>query len=55
VFAAAYPGSLFERSARRAALRPLSNAVYVLPPFVISPDELHRVYHFILEAIQTLF
>ncbi|MFI5059500.1 MAG: adenosylmethionine--8-amino-7-oxononanoate transaminase [Candidatus Acidiferrales bacterium] len=36
-------------------LRPLGNVVYVLPPYVISPDELHRVYDVILEAIQTLF
>lgn len=36
-------------------LRPLGNVVYVLPPYVISPDELHQVYDVILEAIQTLF
>jgi adenosylmethionine-8-amino-7-oxononanoate aminotransferase len=35
-------------------LRPLGNVVYVLPPYVISPDDLHRVYDVILEAIQTL-
>lgn len=35
-------------------LRPLGNVVYVLPPYVISPDELHRAYDVILEAIQTL-
>jgi adenosylmethionine-8-amino-7-oxononanoate aminotransferase len=35
-------------------LRPLGNVVYVLPPYVISPDELHRVYDVILEAIQAL-
>jgi adenosylmethionine-8-amino-7-oxononanoate aminotransferase len=29
--------------------------VYVLPPYVISADELHRVYDVILEVIQTLF
>jgi adenosylmethionine-8-amino-7-oxononanoate aminotransferase len=35
-------------------LRPLGNVVYVLPPYVISPEELHRVYDVIQEAIQTL-
>ncbi len=35
-------------------LRPLGNVVYVLPPYVISPEELHRVYNVIEEAIQTL-
>lgn len=36
-------------------LRPLGNAVYVLPPYVISPDELNHVYDVIVEAVQTLF
>jgi adenosylmethionine-8-amino-7-oxononanoate aminotransferase len=40
---------------RGVLLRPLGNVVYVLPPYVISPDELHHVYDVILEAIQTLF
>jgi adenosylmethionine-8-amino-7-oxononanoate aminotransferase len=40
---------------RGVLLRPLGNVVYVLPPYVISPDELHRVYDVILEAVQTLF
>lgn len=40
---------------RGVLLRPLGNVVYVLPPFVISHDELHRVYDVITEAIQTLF
>jgi adenosylmethionine---8-amino-7-oxononanoate aminotransferase len=35
-------------------LRPLGNVVYVLPPYVIAPDELHRVYDVIVEAIETL-
>jgi adenosylmethionine-8-amino-7-oxononanoate aminotransferase len=35
-------------------LRPLGNVVYVLPPYVIEPDELHRVYGVIVEAIETL-
>ena len=39
---------------RGVLLRPLGNVVYVLPPYVITPDELHRVYDVILEAIQTL-
>jgi adenosylmethionine---8-amino-7-oxononanoate aminotransferase len=40
---------------RGVLLRPLGNVVYVLPPYVISPDELHRVYDVILEAIYALF
>src|SRR5208282_1682327 len=36
-------------------LRPLGNVVYVLPPYVIAPEELHRVYDVIQEAIETLF
>ncbi len=39
---------------RGVLLRPLGNVVYVLPPYVISPDELHRVYDVIVEAIETL-
>jgi adenosylmethionine-8-amino-7-oxononanoate aminotransferase len=39
---------------RGVLLRPLGNVVYVLPPYVISPDELHHVYDVILEAIRTL-
>jgi adenosylmethionine-8-amino-7-oxononanoate aminotransferase len=39
---------------RGALLRPLGNVVYVLPPYVISPEELHRVYDVIQEAIETL-
>jgi adenosylmethionine-8-amino-7-oxononanoate aminotransferase len=39
---------------RGVLLRPLGNVVYVLPPYVISPDELHRVYDVIGEAVQTL-
>jgi adenosylmethionine---8-amino-7-oxononanoate aminotransferase len=35
-------------------LRPLGNVVYVLPPYVIEPEELHRVYDVIVEAVQTL-
>ena len=40
---------------RGVLLRPLGNVVYVLPPFVISPEELHRVYDVIEEAVETLF
>ena len=40
---------------RGVLLRPLGNVVYVLPPYVISPDELHRVYDVIVEAVETLF
>jgi len=40
---------------RGVLLRPLGNVVYVLPPYVISPHELHRVYDVISEAVETLF
>ena len=40
---------------RGVLLRPLGNVVYVMPPYVIEPDELHRVgTDVIVEAIQTL-
>ncbi len=39
---------------RGVLLRPLGNVVYVLPPYVIAPEELHRVYDVIVEAIETL-
>ena len=39
---------------RGVLLRPLGNVVYVLPPYIIAPEELHRVYDVILEAIETL-
>ena len=35
-------------------LRPLGNVVYVLPPYVMEAEELHRVYDVIGEAIETL-
>jgi adenosylmethionine-8-amino-7-oxononanoate aminotransferase len=35
-------------------LRPLGNVVYVLPPYVIAPDDLHHVYDVIVESIETL-
>jgi adenosylmethionine-8-amino-7-oxononanoate aminotransferase len=40
---------------RGVLLRPLGNVVYVLPPYVIEPEELHRVYDVIVEAVETLF
>jgi adenosylmethionine---8-amino-7-oxononanoate aminotransferase len=40
---------------RGVLLRPLGNVVYVLPPFVIAPVELHHVYDVIVEAIETIF
>ncbi len=39
---------------RGVLLRPLGNVVYVLPPYVIAPEELHHVYDVIVEAIETL-
>lgn len=39
---------------RGVLLRPLGNVVYVLPPLVIEPNQLHRVYDVIGEAIETL-
>jgi adenosylmethionine-8-amino-7-oxononanoate aminotransferase len=40
---------------RGILLRPLGNVVYVLPPYVIEPEELHQVHDVIVEAVQTLF
>ena len=40
---------------RGVLLRPLGNVVYVMPPYVISADELHRVYDVITEAVETVF
>jgi adenosylmethionine---8-amino-7-oxononanoate aminotransferase len=40
---------------RGVLLRPLGNVVYVLPPYVIAPEELHQVYDVIVEAVQALF
>lgn len=39
---------------RGVLLRPLGNVVYVLPPYVIEPEELHRVWDVVAEALQTL-
>jgi adenosylmethionine-8-amino-7-oxononanoate aminotransferase len=35
-------------------LRPLGNVVYVLPPYVITREELHSVYDVIQQAIETM-
>ena len=40
---------------RGVLLRPLGNVVYVLPPYMIAPGELHHVYDVIVEAIETIF
>ena len=40
---------------RGVLLRPLGNVVYVLPPYVMEPEELHRVYDVIVEAVEALF
>jgi adenosylmethionine---8-amino-7-oxononanoate aminotransferase len=39
---------------RGVLLRPLGNVVYILPPYVIEPEELWSVYDVIVEAVQTL-
>jgi adenosylmethionine-8-amino-7-oxononanoate aminotransferase len=39
---------------RDVLLRPLGNVVYVLPPYMIEPEELHRVWDVVVEAVQTL-
>jgi adenosylmethionine-8-amino-7-oxononanoate aminotransferase len=38
---------------RGVLLRPLGNVLYVLPPYVISPADLHRVYDVVGEAIES--
>jgi adenosylmethionine-8-amino-7-oxononanoate aminotransferase len=35
-------------------LRPLGNVIYVLPPYCTPPEDLHRVYDVIEEAVRTL-
>ena len=35
-------------------LRPLGNIVYILPPYVITPSELHFVYDVIADALDRL-
>lgn len=39
---------------RGVLLRPLGNVVYVFPPYVISAEELHRVYDVMEEAVETV-
>jgi adenosylmethionine-8-amino-7-oxononanoate aminotransferase len=39
---------------RGVLLRPLGNVVYVLPPYVITREELHFVYDVIVQAIEAL-
>jgi adenosylmethionine-8-amino-7-oxononanoate aminotransferase len=39
---------------RGVLLRPLGNVVYVLPPYVITREELHFVYDVIQQAIETV-
>jgi adenosylmethionine-8-amino-7-oxononanoate aminotransferase len=39
---------------RGVLLRPLGNVVYVLPPYVITRQELHFVYDVILQGIETV-
>jgi adenosylmethionine-8-amino-7-oxononanoate aminotransferase len=33
-------------------LRPLGNTLYILPPFVISDDQLQQIYRVIEEALE---
>ena len=35
-------------------LRPLGNVIYILPPYVIQPDELHHVYDVVGDAINMI-
>lgn len=39
---------------RGILLRPLGNTLYILPPFIITPDELNRVYQAILDVFDYL-
>lgn len=39
---------------RGVLLRPLGNVVYVLPPYVVTEEEVHRVYDVIGEAIRVV-
>lgn len=39
---------------RGVLLRPLGNVIYVLPPYVIEADDLHRVHDAIAEAVKRL-
>jgi len=35
-------------------LRPLGNVVYILPPYVVTAEEVHRVYDVIAESLDRL-
>lgn len=37
---------------RGVLLRPLGNVIYILPPYVIQPDQLHHIYDVVTEAIE---
>jgi adenosylmethionine---8-amino-7-oxononanoate aminotransferase len=39
---------------RGVLLRPLGNVIYILPPYVITPDQLHFVYNVIRDALVNL-
>jgi adenosylmethionine-8-amino-7-oxononanoate aminotransferase len=39
---------------RGVLLRPLGNVVYILPPYVVTPEELHYVYDLIAESLEQL-
>lgn len=39
---------------RGVLLRPLGNVIYILPPYVIQPDELHYIYDVIADAIRQI-
>ena len=38
---------------RGVILRPLGNTVYVLPPYVITDEQLHNIYEVIIELLET--
>jgi adenosylmethionine---8-amino-7-oxononanoate aminotransferase len=37
---------------RRILLRPLGNVIYILPPYVISPEQLHTIHDAVAEAVE---
>ena len=39
---------------RGVFLRPLGNVVYILPPFVITDDQLDTIYQTIIEVVETM-
>jgi adenosylmethionine-8-amino-7-oxononanoate aminotransferase len=39
---------------RGVLLRPLGNVVYILPPYIVTPDELYSVYDVIAESLDRL-